>query len=52
MDEKKPDRTEQREVIEKLNEPLLEIDGVEELEERLEMVCGRDCCRYSSYGRC
>ena len=37
-----------------LNKPVLEIDGIEELEERLEMrqICGADCCSNSFYGSC
>ena len=37
-----------------LNEPQLEVEGIEECEERLEMrkICGSDCCRSSFYGRC
>ena len=37
-----------------LNEPKLEIEGIEELEDRLEMrkICGSDCCKSSFYNRC
>ena len=37
-----------------LSDPKLAIEGIEELEERLEMrkICGRDCCSSSFYGKC
>lgn len=47
-------KTNKETTVKSLNNLTLEIDGIEQLEERLEMrkVCGKDCCKSSLYGRC